>query len=80
MLNTIKNFFFGSSDEGFGGYIQQTEQVPDGITTETTSFGYVMSATTGGFALVSREGELIQTYSRRRDALRGAARRGLVVA
>lgn len=36
--------------------------------------------TDAGFGLFDRSGELIQTYGRRRDAVRGAARRGLELA
>ena len=34
----------------------------------------------GRFALVDRSGTLIQDYARRRDAVRGAKRRGLSIA
>lgn len=34
----------------------------------------------GHFVLVDRGGNFIQEYTRRRDAVRGAARRGLVIA
>lgn len=34
----------------------------------------------GRYALVDRGGILIQDYARRRDAVRGAARRGLSIA
>lgn len=37
-------------------------------------------AMNGVFGLFGAEGELIQTYSRRRDAVRGADRRELTVA
>lgn len=40
----------------------------------------VIKATNTGFGLFRRTGELVGTYSRRRDAVRGARRRGLVVA
>lgn len=33
-----------------------------------------------GFALKTRSGETLGTYSRRRDAVRGATRRGFTVA
>lgn len=44
----------------------------------------VMTATitpfNGKFALISRSGEVLQTYSRERDARRGATRRGFFLA
>jgi hypothetical protein len=72
MFTSIKNFFFGTGT---------TEQVPDGISTENVMRATIMNFEQGnGFGLFDTRGELIGKYSRRRDALRGAARRGLVVA
>lgn len=39
-----------------------------------------ITPTNNGFALITRTGEVVSTYSRERDAKRGAARRGLVLA
>jgi hypothetical protein len=40
----------------------------------------ITPTTDGKFGLVTRTGEFVGVYSRRRDAVRGASRRGFVVA
>lgn len=70
ITSTIKNFFFGTGT---------TEQAVGATAQETPVMTAVIVTTDEGFGLM-RRGEIIQTYSRRRDAVRGAERRGLVVA
>lgn len=67
MFNIFKNWF-------------NTGQDPLGITGESKMTATIEPSVLG-FALVNtRTGDAIATYSRRRDAVRGAKRRGLEVA
>lgn len=70
MFNKFKTWFFG------------TEQVVGGIVNEgVRDMTATITPVTGNkFALVTRTGEVVSTYARARDAKRGAARRGLVLA
>jgi hypothetical protein len=42
--------------------------------------GYIKETSDGRFAVTDRSGSILKTYSRRRDAKRGATRLGLAVA
>lgn len=64
MLSFLKNFF--------------TAQQGVASKEDTTMFAKIEQVPYG-FALTNRSGETVQTYSRRRDAVRGAQRRGLIV-
>ena len=59
MLNTLKHFFFGKTDDSM--YI-------------------ITQSPFGRFVITGRSGNLIASYARKRDAIRGAARRGLTLA
>lgn len=58
--------------------VAPTEGVRDITTGETEMIGKIIE-TGNSFALVDRHSNTVATYSRRRDAVRGAARRGFVV-
>lgn len=65
MIKFLKNLFGINHLESFG---------------ETTMKATIVPLPTGEFGLMDRQGFLVQQYSRARDARRGAARRGFVVA
>jgi hypothetical protein len=54
-------------NEGFGGFVSA-----DGTAT-------IRQMKNGRFRLLVNQNEVVATYARRRDAIRGAARRGLTV-
>lgn len=60
----------------YNSIVQRFSRVKTGETNMTAS----ISEHNGLAILHDRTGELLGTYSRRRDAVRGAKRRGLVVA
>jgi hypothetical protein len=68
LFTAIKTWF------GFG----TREQAPGAM--KVNDMTATITPTNNGYALITRTGEVVSTYSRERDAKRGAARRGLVVA
>lgn len=71
MFKSFINWFKGSSNEGWNGTV---------TTGDTSMKATILPVTGGKFALFSRTEGTIGTYARRRDAVRGAKRRGLTVA
>ncbi len=67
--STIKNLF---ASEGWGGFINQ-----EGTRDMT---GFIRPTQDGGAKLIDSNGNVVSVYVRARDARRGAARRGFVVA
>ena len=55
-------------------WLFNSEQEPLGMTATITELS------NGRFGLINRRGEIVKTYSRARDAKRGAARNGLILA
>jgi hypothetical protein len=70
LFNKFKTWFFGQDPLG-------VTNTNEGVREMTAT---ITPVTGNKFALVTRTGEVVSTYARARDAKRGAARRGLVVA
>lgn len=69
--------------KGIINWFKGGEQSPFGMTTitgENTMTAKIVPTSDGKFALTTRTGSVFGTYSRKRDAVRGANRRGLTVA
>lgn len=67
MFSTLKTFFTG-------------QPTPQPTESEKTMFASIRQMKNGRFRLLENGNEVVGTYARRRDALRGATRRGLTVA
>lgn len=71
MFSTIKTFFTGPTP-------QPSIKEKTMFTSNTTAS--IRQMKNGRFRLLENGNEVVATYARRRDALRGASRRGLTVA
>lgn len=87
MFNRFKSFFSTPVLTLTTTVRTTTEQHPLGVTAEEHEFGESVDGTARirqmknrKFRLLVNDNEVIGTYSRRRDAVRGALRRGLTVA
>jgi hypothetical protein len=70
MFAFLKRFF--ATEAEIEDYYTETQG-------ETDMFVTIEQGDNAEFMLVNRDGNIINSYSRRRDAVRGATRRGLTV-
>lgn len=78
MFKGIINWFKKGTSEFVPGAITNGQD-PLGLSGETEMIARIQKLPTDKFALVTG-GTVVGTYSRKRDAVRGASRRGLTVA